>query len=302
MTTVIGLAPNEHGRAAVHLGAMLARSISDDVVVAAIVPTPWPPNPYRDDAAYQAYQERAAREALLEAASFVGPDLKVEYVVRDARSVSSGILDVARECNATLVALGSSSAGVLGQITLGGVAERILHSTDIPVTLAPKGFDTGSVNARVSRITVAFGRADTDSDLLSTAVTVARDIGATLRVACFAVRPMASFSGSIEEDAEDLVVDVWAQNLDDDIARALGAADSGQVQPGSIATRVDTVIGRGTTWAEALADVEWAPGDVLAVGTSSSAISRFFLGSHASKIVRNSSVPVFLMPRAVPLP
>ena len=60
---------------------------------------------------------------------------------------------------------------------------------------------------------------------------------------------------------------------------------------------MDFVVGQGGSWAEALADVSWSDGEVLAVGTSSSAISRFFLGSHASKIVRNSPVPVFLMPR-----
>ena len=46
--------------------------------------------------------------------------------------------------------------------------------------------------------------------------------------------------------------------------------------------------------------LSWRDGEILAVGSSSSAISRFFLGSHASKIVRNSPVPVFLMPRTMP--
>lgn len=95
--------------------------------------------------------------------------------------------------------------GGLSLVSLGGVAERILHSSDIPVTLAPRGFDTGTVNARVSRITVAFGRADKDSDLLLTVASVAEDIGAALRVACFAVRPMTVVVGSIEPEAEDLV-------------------------------------------------------------------------------------------------
>lgn len=70
----------------------------------------------------------------------------------------------------------------------------------------------------------------------------------------------------------------------------------------SVATRMDTVVAQGTSLAEALADIPWGDGEVLAVGTSSSAISRFFLGSHASKIVRNPLVPVFLMPWSAPLP
>ena len=151
------------------------------------------------------------------------------------------------------------------------------------------------MNARVTRVTVAFGRADRDSDLLLTAASVANDIGASLRVACFAVRPLSAATGGIEPDVEDLVVQEWANRLERDIRQALGSTDTS-----SVATRVDFVVGQGGSWAEALADVSWSDGEVLAVGTSSSAISRFFLGSHASKIVRNSPVPVFLMPRTMP--
>ena len=90
------------------------------------------------------------------------------------------------------------------------------------------------------------------------------------------------------------MVDEWFRDLERDIAQALSTTDSG-----SVATRVDSVVGRGTSWAEALADISWDDGEVLAIGTSSSAISQFFLGSHASKIVRSSSVPVFLVPRSL---
>jgi nucleotide-binding universal stress UspA family protein len=122
---------------------------------------------------------------------------------------------------------------------------------------------------------------------------VAEDIGATLRVACFAVRPLTAAAGSIEPAAEDLVVREWADDLERDIRLAL------LTREGPVAARADVVVGRGGSWAEALADVPWGSGEVLAVGTSSSPVSRFFLGSHASKIVRNAPVPVFLMPRSV---
>src|SRR3954447_7612010 len=223
MTTVIGLAPNERGAAAVHLGSMLARSVSDDVVVVTVVPTPWPPNPYRIDTEYLAHQEKAAEAALAVARTQIGPDLSVELVTHSARSVSSGLIEVARDRAATVVALGSSSAGIFGVVSLGGVAERILHSADIPVALAPRGFDTGTTNARISRITVAFGRADKDSDLLGTAAARAAAIGATLRVACFAVRPVTAAAGGIEPAAEDLVVGEWAGALRDDVRQALRA-------------------------------------------------------------------------------
>jgi nucleotide-binding universal stress UspA family protein len=194
-----------------------------------------------------------------------------------------------------LVALGSSSAGLLGLVSLGGVAERILHSSDTPVALAPIGYST-SPGATVSRLTVAFGRADHDSELLTRSAATAKETGATMRVACFAVRPLTAAAGSIESSAEDLVVGSWAKDLESDIARALSGAG------GRVATRVETVVGQGGSWAEALSDVSWVPGEVLVVGVSSSSVSRLFLGSHASKIVRNAGVPVLLLPRGLTLP
>src|SRR4051795_3953290 len=259
MTTVIGLAPNDRGAAAVHLGSMLARSVSDDVVVVTVVPTPWPPHPVGIDAEYLALQQKAAQEALTDARARIGADLSVELVTHSARSVSSGLLEVARERRATVVALGSSSAGVLGRVSLGGVAERILHSADIPVTLAPQGFDSGTTHARITRITVAFGRADKDSDLLVTAAAVAADIGATLRVACFAVRPLTAAAGSIEPAAEDLVVSEWVTGLEGDVRAALRAGDGGG------RAGVEIVVGHGGPWADALSAVPWGSGEVLAV-------------------------------------
>lgn len=119
MTIVIGLAPNERGAAAVHLGSMLARSISDDVVVVTVVPTPWPPNPYRIDDEYLTLQEKAAKEALAVARTQIGSDLSVELVTHHARSVSSGLLEVARQRNATpggprSVLHGRTESGVAG--------------------------------------------------------------------------------------------------------------------------------------------------------------------------------------------
>lgn len=284
MTTLIGLTPGEQGVGALHLGALAARSGADDVVVAVVVPTPWPPNPYRADVEYLALQEKQAEEALEQARAVLGRDLEVAYRLHRARSVSSGLLEVASEVGASQVVLGSASSGLLGQVSLGGIADRLLHSSAIPVTLAPAGFTTAP-GARITRVTVAYGRADRDSNLLSTAKGVAERIGASLRVACFAVRPLDSRGGFIEPGAEDLVVAEWRRGV---VAEIAETADAG----------LETVVGSGDSWAGAVADVSWAEGDVLVVGASNSPVSRFFLGSHASKILRNAPVPVTLVPRS----
>ena len=43
MTMIAGYAPDERGKAVLHLAGMLARSGGDDLVVASVLPAPWIP-------------------------------------------------------------------------------------------------------------------------------------------------------------------------------------------------------------------------------------------------------------------
>ena len=43
MTMIVGYAPDERGKAGLHLAAMLARSADVDLVVGCVVPAPWVP-------------------------------------------------------------------------------------------------------------------------------------------------------------------------------------------------------------------------------------------------------------------
>ena len=291
MTVLVALTPGERGTAALHLGTMMARSAGEQVVVATVVPTPWPPSPFPGEAEYLRYAEQTAEQALARARAQLGGELVADFLVQHARSVSAGLLELASSRGVSLVALGSSAAGLLGRVGLSGVAERILHSTHVPVVLAPRGFS--AAGTRVSRVTVAFGPSDERSDLLRRSAGLAESLGAGLRVASFASRPVGGYGGSIEGSAEDLVVHQWARQLQTMIEAALPAGE------GALATQVETVVGQGGSWGDAIGAVPWSVGDVLTVGASSSAISSFLLGSHASKIVRNSPVPVYLVPRSL---
>jgi nucleotide-binding universal stress UspA family protein len=291
MTVVVGLSPGERAWPAVSLGAMLARSADQRLVVTAVVPEPWPPHPLRSDAQFLACQADVAEKALAGAHAHVGDLPAVDYVLRRARSVSSGLLDVAEDTAASYVVLGSASTGALDRVSIGGVADRILHSAGLPVLVAPRT-STVRPGDRLSRITVAFGRGDGDSDLLARATERARAVGAHLRVACFAVEPLAA-AGSPAAGGGPLVAASWVGHLRPAIVATLerttgrGSADA-----------VDITVGHGFSWADALSDVAWADDEILVIGTSSSPIGRIFLGSHAAKIVRNSPVPVMLVPRS----
>jgi nucleotide-binding universal stress UspA family protein len=291
MTTIlIGLAPGDRGEAASHLGAMIARSTGSPLVVAAITPVPWPPSPFLGDEEYLRLQRGAAQETLDRARQIIGADTEAEYVIESARSVTDGLLTVSERVGAGLVVLGSGTSGVPGRVSLGSIAQRILHSLGTPVCFAPEGFAVAP-DARITRITVGFGRADADSGLLAAALDRATQFGIPLRVACFAVRPSTIQLGTIETSAEDLVVGEWADRVR---AQIRDAAATAGADPESL----DIVVGAGTGWGETIATLPWAPTDLLAIGAKTSAISRFLLGSHAAKIVKHSPVPVLTVARA----
>ena len=63
MTFVAGYAPDERGSAALHLGALLARSSGEDLVVGVVVPRSWFPSMANVDAEYR---ESLTRRALMQ--------------------------------------------------------------------------------------------------------------------------------------------------------------------------------------------------------------------------------------------
>jgi nucleotide-binding universal stress UspA family protein len=276
VTFVVGFAPDGRGRAVLELAAMLARAGGEDLLVVSVVPSPWLPGPGRVDAEYQAELEQTAQAALDEARSRVTVD--AEFLVHHARSTPAGLLEVAERHDAGMIVLGSSSAGPLGHVSLGSVSDRLVHSSPIPVALAPRGFRCRGA-CPVRRVSAAFG--GSDDTLVEAAAEVTERVGAELRVVSFAVRPRAPVEAGVGRLGDDAIVAQWEQ----DVAAALHGDH-------------ELVIGRGETWAEALDDVDWADGDVLVVGSSSlGPVARVFLGSRSAKIVRHSPVPVVVVPR-----
>jgi nucleotide-binding universal stress UspA family protein len=293
MTMLVAYAPDGHGRAVLHLAGMLARSAGDDLLVCAVVPTSWPPSPARVDAEYQQAVDRAAEDALESARSRLPDDIPAATRVHRARSTPAGLLELAEEHDATLIVAGSSGSGGQGTVTLGSATSRLLHSSPVPVALAPRGFRVRP-GARVERVTAAFGSGA--DDLVVGAAGVAARVGATLRLASFAVRPRSPYTVAVGREADDSAVREWVSEIEaaqHDVLERLR-------EMRSVPDECESVVGRGESWEDALEDVEWADGDVLAVGSSSiGPVARVFLGSRSAKIVQHAPVPVVVVPRGV---
>jgi nucleotide-binding universal stress UspA family protein len=293
MTMLVAYAPDGRGRAVLHLAAMLARSADDDLLLCAVVPVTWPPSPARVDAEYQEHVNRAAEDALAGARSRLPEDLAVSSVVVHARSTPAGLLEVAEEHEASLIVTGSSAAGGAGSVTLGSVTTRLLHSSPIPVALAPRGFRASS-GARVRRVTAAFG--GSGEDLVVGAAGVAARVGATLRLASFAVRPRAPFTVAVGREADDSALREWLSEIE---AAQQEVLERVHDLP-SVPADCEAVVGSGESWEDALEEIDWSDGDVLVVGSSSiGPIARVFLGSRSAKIVQHAPVPVVVVPRGV---
>jgi nucleotide-binding universal stress UspA family protein len=293
VTMVVGVSPDRRGRPALDLAALLARSAEDDLVLCSIVPTPWPPSPAKVDAEYRAELERVATEALDAARARIPTDIAATILVHSARSVPSGLLEVAEEHDARVLVLGSSSAGVFGRVALGSVNSRLMHSSPVLLALPPRGYHCPP-DARVTRLTAAYGGSESSDDLVVAAADVTTRLGATLRLASFAVRARPPYTSGAGTQAEHAMIDQWVEEVE-----AAGRAALDRVRDlAAVPSRLETVIGYGESWEEALEDVEWQDGEVLDVGSSAvGPVARVFLGSRASKIVRSSPVPVVVVPR-----
>jgi nucleotide-binding universal stress UspA family protein len=291
---VVGIAPDGGDSSALRLAGSLARSSADRVVVCTVVASAWIPPRHGVDTEYRAHLDQRAAGALVQARSRMPPDIDSTFVVQHARSVPAGLLEVADEHDASLVILGSSPGGLLGRVALGSVTDRLLHGAHCSLAIAPRGFRCGP-DARVERVTAAFGDAAGAHDLIVATAAIAARIGASLRIASFAVRPSTPFAGTVVSGGDDLVVNEWIKgtvaSIQEELTRVRARHDVPQP--------VDVVVGQGLTWSEALEDAPWCAGDVLAVGSSSAGpAARVFLGTRASKILRRSPVPVIMLPRA----
>jgi nucleotide-binding universal stress UspA family protein len=295
MTMIVGYAPDGGGSAVLHLAAMLARSANDDVVVCSVVPAPWVPGMARVDAEYQTFLDQLADGALEEARRRMPDDVATTYVRKRARSAPTGLLEVALEYDAHMVVLGSSCAGTFGHVALGSVTDRLLHSSPVMTALAPRGFRSRPA-PQVTRVTAACGGSDAAERLVVAAAGVAVRLGAALRIASFAVWQRPDYTTRLGTEPEDLVLHEWTVRIEE----AANAALKQVSELPAVPRQVETEVGRGDDWEQAIEDVEWDDGDILVVGSSEAGpATAVFLGSRATKIVRHSPVPVVAVPRGL---
>ena len=218
----------------------------------------------------------------------IGQSLQISYHSHAHRSVSGGLTDVVSELNADLLVLGSSANGQLGQVVVGSTADRLLHSSPVPVAIAPRGY-RGPRGGLLTRITCGYPGTPESVDVVQRVADLAKRLGVPLRVITFAVRGRTMYPPEVGLHAEDTILAAWETQAADMLAVLR--------TDGIVADDVALQVVSGNDWGEALDDAEWQDGEILALGTSPrSDIARVFLGTRGAKIMRVSPVPVLVLP------
>lgn len=290
MTYVVGYGPHKHDRGAIELACQLATSLPEPVVAVSVVPRGWgTPVAAGTDREYELWAagEGADSAALAAADLAQHPDVDGSALWVAGRSVPQTLLEQAVAKEASILVVGSGGDAEPGRIRLTSKTDRLVHSSTVPVAIAPKGYRTSS---GVKRITVAFRDDDASWSLLTRVAEISRRASAQLRVVTFLVNPPRRPVTSAVTHAETQVIDLWAVQA----ATAQAEAADHLISMG-ITAQLHTA--GGADWGAAVAAVEWAEGDILVLGSSSTyRLAQVFLGSSASKIVRHSPVPVVIVP------
>lgn len=291
MTVIVGFLPEQQGKSALQLGAQFAASLGCSLTAVTVLPTLWTnPSPARVDAEFAEYIDHFADEAAAAGKAYldeIAPDLPATFERAHHRSVSAALEVAATEHSAEALVLGSAGDGALGTINVGSTADRLLHSSPVPLALAPRGYRTRETY--FTRATCAFPGAESD-EVIARARHICDRIEAPLRVVTFAVRGGAMYPPVVGLRTEDEVTATWVEQSRQrqDRLRAEGVIDDD--------TTTEVAVGRG--WREAIDDLDWSDGEVLLVGSSPAGIlTRVFLGSNATKLIRHSPVPAIVLPR-----
>jgi nucleotide-binding universal stress UspA family protein len=292
MTIVVGHSPTRSDPSALELAAAFARSVGTDLRVVVVVPAGWPtPVAGATDRDYRAWSRELGERAVAEALSFLagcGGDLESEVVAVPGRSAALTLEDEAEASGAGMVLLGSAEPGDKGRVVVGSTASRLLHSSAIPVAIATVGYRSPA-GGRIARATCAF-RTDEESQFaLTRTAELCRETGAKLRVATFGVLGATMYPPEVLGESQVLEAYVESTGKAQE-ASVTALPDSGE--------DVETVVVTGRSWPEALGRLDWDESDVLVVGSSTrSVLSRVFIGTMATRIVRHSPVPAVVVPR-----
>jgi nucleotide-binding universal stress UspA family protein len=279
---VVGYIATDRGRDAIALAISIARSIDMELVVTIVRPeasTVMAGSAVPQDGAGIVAQQ--IDEWLEEAMALIPDDIPAKGVIHIASNESKGLLEVAEAEGAIGIVIGARAATLMRQLRIGTVASALLHSSEVPVILAPSGrSDIGPI----SRVTALFGARPGANTLIGAAIASAYGLGVDLRLLSL-----------IENDGlfDDEVAEVT------EFAEQYGGAVLAERASEMLASGKARVTSHaGADIEEAAEGIDWQPGDLAFIGSSRLGRGgKVAIGARARRLLKILPVPVVVVPR-----
>ncbi|MEV4178154.1 universal stress protein [Nonomuraea sp. NPDC049709] len=278
-----GYVQGSRGRDGLALALLLRNQAHARLTVATVQPpAASTPGPARaEESAWRAYLREQSEATLAQARELAGDD--AEYLTHTHRGSGRGLVELARKRAADVVVIGSAPGGGKGRISVGSTADQLLHSSSVPVLLAPRGY-ADAPPAALDRLTVAYRRGPGCDAAVKDAARTAAALDVPLRLVTLVIS-----TGRRARIEEEMLV-----RLRDQAAADLRAAARGQRRRAPV--EVEVLEGRNV--AQALGTTSWLPGEMIICASSDTGpLRRVFLGDTSIKIVRASTSPVMILTR-----
>lgn len=279
-----GYMPGPRGHDGLALAVLLASQAGARLSVAYVrPPAVSTPGPARaEESAWLAYLREQADTALAQARELAGDE--AGYVVTAHRGSGRGLVELARKRGADVVVIGPAPGAGRGRIALGSTADQLLHSSSVPVLLAPRGFGE-TPPAAFDRITLAYRRSPGCDQAVKVAAATAATLGVPLRLVTLVLS-----SGRRARIEEEMLV-----RLRDQAAADLRTAARGH-RRSQAPVEVEVLEGRNV--AQALGATSWLPGEMIICASSDTGpLRRVFLGDTSIKIIKAATCPVMILTR-----
>jgi nucleotide-binding universal stress UspA family protein len=242
------------------------------------------------DSEYRAWLDEIAVQAEEAARAALDAEGTIEFMRVASMSVAGGLIHAVEKTGGDVLVLGSARDAVQGSLLAGSVATRLLHSSPVPIMLAPQGY-VGEPGAKFDSLTCAYVGTNQSTQALAAACELAKRFDAPLWIGTFAPRADTMYPPEVGFDAEDVVTSEWVVQAAELQKEAVAYCNENGISD------VRTFISKGDGWEGALNSVDWDEHDVLVLGSSRlGPLARVFLGSKATKILRYTPVPILVVP------
>lgn len=279
----VGFGGDERSHDALALGIALARAAQARLDLILVV---------RQDSAFkQEYPPvgsvveiitEQAQRWIAEAEAVIPEQIRHHSHIRPAGSVAEGLVSAVQELESDVLVTGSGIG--FGRIMTHPAVTALLHSSPVPVALAPSGY---RAETQITDVMAAVSAAHPDHQVTRSGQSWAAQLGTELTYVTF--EDKESSAGNSPGPGTGGPSAAAATGPGD---QRLAGSDTGSEQPGR------HILATGRTLRHAVGTVDWPQGGILLIGSSPLARRRhIFLGMTAARVLSHLPIPMVLLPR-----